>query len=200
MVREKSLVVRGEIWTLFAIFMFIILFHYILMQWRHWSQESINLFQTSSNKYHTNNFVIIKQVHFILIKCNFYDHYFIYVCTFLKKIHVSGPRDSKLWVWWSVRSEWLATADLHYSLFKTPVPRDQVLWMYYLIHFFLAFWGGSFHCFEKFDSSDAVCQDALHFTNVEGSKMTDNKRCVLTHELMDETSLPCAMRQSRITS
>ena len=31
-VREKILVVRGEIWTLFAIFMFIILFHYILMQ------------------------------------------------------------------------------------------------------------------------------------------------------------------------
>jgi hypothetical protein len=29
MVREKILVVRGEIWTLFAIFMFIMLFHYI---------------------------------------------------------------------------------------------------------------------------------------------------------------------------
>jgi hypothetical protein len=29
MVREKFLVVRGEIWTLFAIFMFITLFHYI---------------------------------------------------------------------------------------------------------------------------------------------------------------------------
>jgi hypothetical protein len=67
MVREKILVVRGEIWTLFAIFMFIILF-------------IILLFQTSSNKYHTNNFVIIKQVHFILIKWNFYDH-FIDVCT-----------------------------------------------------------------------------------------------------------------------
>jgi hypothetical protein len=61
----------GEIWTLFAIFMFVILFHYIII-----------LFRTSSNKYHTNNFVIIKQVHFILIKWNFYDHYFIDVCTF----------------------------------------------------------------------------------------------------------------------
>jgi hypothetical protein len=30
MVREKILVVRGEIWTLLASFMFIILFHYIL--------------------------------------------------------------------------------------------------------------------------------------------------------------------------
>ena len=59
--------VRGEIWTLFAIFMFIILFHYILI------------------RLHTNNFVIIKQVHFILIKWKFYDHYFIDVCTFLKK-------------------------------------------------------------------------------------------------------------------
>jgi hypothetical protein len=78
MVREKILVVRGEIWTLFSIFMFIILFHYILI------------------RLHTNNFVIIKQVHFILIKCSFYDHYFIDVFTFLKKIHVSGPRDSKL--------------------------------------------------------------------------------------------------------
>jgi hypothetical protein len=85
MVREKILVVRGEIWTFFAILMFSILFHYIII-----------LFQSSSNKYHTNNFVIIKQVHFILIKWNFYDHYFIDVCTFLKKIHVSGPRDSKL--------------------------------------------------------------------------------------------------------
>jgi hypothetical protein len=85
MVREKILVVRGEIWTLFAIFMFNILFHYIII-----------LFQTSSNKYHTNNFVIIIQVHFILLKWNFYDHYFIDVCTFLKKIHVSGPWDSKL--------------------------------------------------------------------------------------------------------
>jgi hypothetical protein len=78
-------VVRGEIWTLFSIFMCNILFHYIMI-----------LFQTSSNKYHTNNFVIIKQVHFILIKWKFYDHYFIDVCTVLKKIHVSGPRDSKL--------------------------------------------------------------------------------------------------------
>jgi hypothetical protein len=85
MVREKILVVRGEIRILFVIFMFIILFHYIII-----------LFQTSSNKYHTNNFVIIKQVLFILIKWNFYDHYFIDVCTFLKEIHVSGPRDSKL--------------------------------------------------------------------------------------------------------
>jgi uncharacterized membrane protein YoaT (DUF817 family) len=67
-------VVHGEMLTLFAIFMFIILFHYIII-----------LFQTSSNKYHTNNFVIIKQVHFILIKWNFYDHYFIDVRTFLKK-------------------------------------------------------------------------------------------------------------------
>jgi hypothetical protein len=65
--------VHGEIWTLVAIFMFIILFHYVIM-----------LFQTSSNKYHTNNFVIIKQVHFILIKWNFYDHCFIDV-PFLKK-------------------------------------------------------------------------------------------------------------------
>jgi hypothetical protein len=73
MAREKILVVRGEIWALFPIFMFIILFHYIM------------LFQTSSNKYHTNNLVIIKQVHFILIKWNFYDHYFIDVCTFFKK-------------------------------------------------------------------------------------------------------------------
>jgi hypothetical protein len=56
----------------------------------------IILFQTSTNKYHTNNFVIIKQVHFILIKWNFYDHYLIDVCTFFKKNHVSGPRDSKL--------------------------------------------------------------------------------------------------------
>ena len=31
-VREKILVVRGEIWTLFAIVMFIILFHYILIR------------------------------------------------------------------------------------------------------------------------------------------------------------------------
>jgi hypothetical protein len=85
MVREKILVVRGEIRILFAIFMFIILFHYIII-----------LFQTSSNKYLTNNFVIIKQVHLILITWNFYDHYFINVCTFFKKNHVSGPRDSKL--------------------------------------------------------------------------------------------------------
>jgi hypothetical protein len=74
MVREKLLVVRGEIWTIFAIFMF----HYILI------------------RLHTNYFVVIKQVHFILIKWNFYDNYFIDVYTFLKKIHVSGPRDSKL--------------------------------------------------------------------------------------------------------
>jgi hypothetical protein len=83
MVREKMLVVRGEIWILFAIFMFIILFHY-----------TIRLFQTSSNKYHTNNSVIIKQVHFVLIKWNFYDHYFI--VPFLKKNNVCGPRDSQL--------------------------------------------------------------------------------------------------------
>jgi hypothetical protein len=74
MVRDNILVVRGEIWTLFEVFMFMILFHYIII-----------LFQTSSNKYHTNNFVIFKQVHFILIKWNLYDHYFIDVCTFLKK-------------------------------------------------------------------------------------------------------------------
>jgi hypothetical protein len=55
--------------------MFIILFHYIII-----------LFQTSSNKYHTNKFDIIKQVHFILIKWNFYDHYFIDVCPFKKKV------------------------------------------------------------------------------------------------------------------
>jgi uncharacterized membrane protein (GlpM family) len=30
MVRENILVVRGEIWTLLAMFMFIILFHYII--------------------------------------------------------------------------------------------------------------------------------------------------------------------------
>jgi hypothetical protein len=33
------------------------------------------LFQTSNNKYHTNTFVTVKQVHFILIKWKFYDHY-----------------------------------------------------------------------------------------------------------------------------
>jgi hypothetical protein len=100
MVREKMLVVRGEIWT-FAIFMF--MFYYILIRLRvtdtgsltifallrcikftFLERESINLFQTSSNECHTNNFVIIKQVHFILIKWNFYYHYFIDVCTFLK--------------------------------------------------------------------------------------------------------------------
>jgi hypothetical protein len=81
MVRQKILVVRGEIWTLFAIFMFIIQFHYIII-----------LFQTNSNKYHTNNFVIIKQVHFILIKWDFYDHYFTDVFT-LKENHISGPQD-----------------------------------------------------------------------------------------------------------
>jgi hypothetical protein len=141
MVREKILVVRGEIWTLFAIFMFIILFYYILirlrvndtgslsvLQWSHWSRESINLFQTSSNKYHTNNFVIIKQLHFILIKWNFYDQYFIDVCTFLKKIHFSGPRDSKLWVWWSVRSEWLATADLYCGMCTTTEHEKVATW------------------------------------------------------------------------
>jgi hypothetical protein len=38
-----------------------------------------------------------------------------YRCLYLfKKIHVSGPRDSKLWVWWSVRSEWLATGALNH--------------------------------------------------------------------------------------
>jgi hypothetical protein len=74
MAREKIVVVREEIRTLFAIFMFIILFHYIII-----------LFQTSCNKHHNNNFVIIKQVHFILLKWNFYDHYFIDVCTFKKK-------------------------------------------------------------------------------------------------------------------
>jgi uncharacterized membrane protein YhaH (DUF805 family) len=67
----------------------------------------IILFQTSSNKYHANNIVIIKQVHFILIKLNFYDHYFIDVCTFLKKIMLvvrriqncefSGPRGPNGW-------------------------------------------------------------------------------------------------------
>jgi hypothetical protein len=64
------LVVRGEIWTLFAMFMF----YYIII-----------LFQTSSNKYHTNHFAIIKQVHFILIKWNFYDHYFMMFVPFKKK-------------------------------------------------------------------------------------------------------------------
>jgi hypothetical protein len=34
MVREKILVVRGEIWTLFVIFMLIILIHYILIRLR----------------------------------------------------------------------------------------------------------------------------------------------------------------------
>jgi hypothetical protein len=95
MVREKILVVLGEIWTLFAIFMFIILFHYIII-----------LFQTSSNKYHTNNLVIIKQVHFILIKWDFYDH-FIDVCIFFFKFMLmvrgiqncefSGPRGPNGW-------------------------------------------------------------------------------------------------------
>jgi hypothetical protein len=64
------LVVRGDIWTLFAIFMFIVLFHYIL----------ILLYVTD-----TNNFVIIKQVHFVLIKWNFYDHYVFYRCLYLFK-------------------------------------------------------------------------------------------------------------------
>jgi hypothetical protein len=84
MMREKILVVRGDIWTLFAIFMFIILFHYILIRLRVTGTGSLTIFALlrCSNKYHTNNFVIIKQVHFILIKLNFYDHYFIDVCTF----------------------------------------------------------------------------------------------------------------------
>jgi hypothetical protein len=57
-------------------------------------------------------------LHFIvLIKWNFYHHYFIDVCT-LKIIHVSGPLDSKLWVQWSVRSEWLAAAGLNCSDLK----------------------------------------------------------------------------------
>jgi hypothetical protein len=66
-VREKLLVVRGEIWTLFAIFMFIILFHYILIRLRVTDTGSLTIFALlrCSNKYHTNNFVIIKQVHFI---------------------------------------------------------------------------------------------------------------------------------------
>jgi hypothetical protein len=104
MVREKILVVRGEIWTLFATFMFTILLHYILIRLRvtdtgsptifallrcikftFHERESINLFQTSSNKYHTNNFVIIKQVLFILIKWKFCDHYVIDVCTLKKE-------------------------------------------------------------------------------------------------------------------
>jgi hypothetical protein len=68
--RERSLVVRGEIWTLFAIFMFIILFHYILMRLRVTDTGSLTIFALlrCSNKYHTNDSVIIKQVHFILIK------------------------------------------------------------------------------------------------------------------------------------
>jgi hypothetical protein len=71
MVREKIVVVRGEIWILVQFLCLLYCF--------------IILFQRSSNKYHSNNFVIIKQVHFILIKWNFYDHYFIDVCTFKKK-------------------------------------------------------------------------------------------------------------------
>jgi hypothetical protein len=43
-VREKILVVRGEIWTLFAIFMFIILFHYILNRLRVTDSGSLTMF------------------------------------------------------------------------------------------------------------------------------------------------------------
>jgi hypothetical protein len=79
MVREKISVVRGEIWTLFAMFMFIILLHYILIRLSVADTGSLTIFALlrCSNKYHTNNFVIIKRVHFILIKWNSYDHYFI---------------------------------------------------------------------------------------------------------------------------
>jgi hypothetical protein len=87
MVREKILVVRGEIWTLFTMFMFIILFYYILIRVRVTDTGSLTIFASlrCSNEYHTNNFVIIKQVHFILIKWNFHDYHFIDVCTFFKK-------------------------------------------------------------------------------------------------------------------
>jgi hypothetical protein len=44
MVREKILVVCGEIWTLFAIFMFIILFHYILIRLRVTDTGSLTIF------------------------------------------------------------------------------------------------------------------------------------------------------------
>jgi hypothetical protein len=65
--------------------------------WKRWNNIALRIVQQTW-EYHTNNFVIIKQVHFVLIKLNCYDHYFIDVYTFLKKINVSGPRDSKLWV------------------------------------------------------------------------------------------------------
>jgi hypothetical protein len=80
MVCDKILVVHREVWTLFAILMFIILFHYILIR------LCVTDLKTST----------IVGLHFILIKWNFYDHYFTDVCTFLKKIHVSGLWDSKL--------------------------------------------------------------------------------------------------------
>jgi hypothetical protein len=54
------------------------------------------LFQKKQQQISHNNVVIIEQVHFILMKWNFYDQYFIGVCTFLQKMHFSGPRDSKL--------------------------------------------------------------------------------------------------------
>jgi hypothetical protein len=38
------LVVRGEIWTLFAIFMFIILFHYIMIRLRVTDTGSLTIF------------------------------------------------------------------------------------------------------------------------------------------------------------
>jgi hypothetical protein len=44
MVREKILVVRGEVWTLFAIFMFIILFNYILIRLRVTDTGSLTIF------------------------------------------------------------------------------------------------------------------------------------------------------------
>jgi hypothetical protein len=69
-------------------FMFIILFHYILIRLRVTDTGSLTIFALlrCSNKYHINNFVIIKQVYFILIKWNFYGCYFIDVCIFLKKL------------------------------------------------------------------------------------------------------------------
>jgi hypothetical protein len=68
-------------------FMFIILFHYILICHRVTDTGSLTIFALlrCSDKYHTNNFVIIQQVHFILIKWNFYDNYVIDVSIFLKK-------------------------------------------------------------------------------------------------------------------
>jgi hypothetical protein len=44
MVREKILVVRGKIWTLFAIVMFIILFHYIPIRLRVTETGSLTIF------------------------------------------------------------------------------------------------------------------------------------------------------------